>query len=256
MIPPIITNSVPTPTPISGTPTPTPSATPVVTPIPRPQAFINCNGNYNSCSVTSGSSISISWTCLNSTSGIISNNLNTVTWNGLSNVQTVNNVTSAITYTLNCTGPGGSANSNVNVIIGSAATPTPVPVGNTPTPTPTPILGTTPTPTPIYSYPPQPNPSSQGVFANFNAQAVPKIMAALACYTVKFALIAVGIAMLISGIAFFFARGNPAAFTAAKKGLLYSIIGTLVIYSVYTIIVSVAAYFGVTSLPWIPLTCS
>jgi len=69
-------------------------------------------------------------------------------------------------------------------------------------------------------------------------------------------LILVGIAVILSGIIFIFSRGNPTAFTNAKKNLLYVIIGGLVIYGVYTIILSVSLFVaGSVNIPWIPLTC-
>ena len=93
------------------------------------------------------------------------------------------------------------------------------------------------------------------MFDDFSVQSVPKIMSGLACYSVRFALIMVGIIMVYSGVAFIIGRGNPAALASAKKGFLYSVIGALIIFGVYTIILTVAAYFGVTNLPWIPLIC-
>lgn len=90
----------------------------------------------------------------------------------------------------------------------------------------------------------------------FTVQLVPKILAGLACYVVRFGLIAVGLAIILAGIIFIFSRGNPTAFTNAKKNLLYVIIGGLVIYGVYTIILSVSLLVTEsTNLPWVPLTC-
>ena len=91
---------------------------------------------------------------------------------------------------------------------------------------------------------------------SFTVQLVPKILAGLACYIVRFGLIAVGLAIILAGIIFIFSRGNPTVFTNAKKNLLYVIIGGLVIYGVYTIILSVSLFVtGSVNLPWIPFQC-
>lgn len=90
----------------------------------------------------------------------------------------------------------------------------------------------------------------------FTVQLVPKILVGLACYIVRFGLIAVGLAIILAGIIFIFSRGNPTAFANAKKNLLYVIIGGLVIYGVYTIILSVSLFVtGSTTLPWVPINC-
>lgn len=92
---------------------------------------------------------------------------------------------------------------------------------------------------------------------NFTFQSIPKIFAGLACYFVKFGIIAFGVAILASGIAVLLSRGNPAAFLSAKKFLMYAIIGGLVIYGVYTIILTVSFFVtGSVVLPWIPMSCS
>ena len=95
------------------------------------------------------------------------------------------------------------------------------------------------------------------MFESFTIQSVPRILAGLACYAVRFAIIASVIAIITSGIAILLSRGNPVAYVSAKKFLLYAIVGGLVIYGVYTIILSVSFFVtGSTNLPWIPLTCA
>ena len=82
-------------------------------------------------------------------------------------------------------------------------------------------------------------------------------MSGLACYFVRFALILIGVVIIFSGILFIVSRGNPAGFANAKKTFLYALTGALVVYGVYTIILSLSLVLaGSTSLPWIPLTCS
>ena len=113
---------------------------------------------------------------------------------------------------------------------------------------------TPPSPVPSPSEPPGPAP--QSIFDSFSLLSVPKILSGLACYFIRFALILVGIAVILSGIIFIFSRGNPTAFANAKKNLLYVVIGGLVIYGVYTIILSVSLFVtGSTTLPWIPFQC-
>lgn len=90
---------------------------------------------------------------------------------------------------------------------------------------------------------------------SFTVQSVPKILAGLACYIVRFGLIAVGVAIILVGFIFIASRGNPTALANAKKNFLYAVIGGLVIYGVYTIILSVSLLFGVSNLPWVPLSC-
>jgi len=112
-------------------------------------------------------------------------------------------------------------------------------------------------PPPPGQIPPPPGPRPQSVFEGFNLWQVPTILTGLACYTVRFGIIVSVIAVLASGIAIILSRGNPAGYANAKKFLLYAIIGGLVIYGVYTIILSVSLLItGSTTLPWIPLTCS
>ena len=97
---------------------------------------------------------------------------------------------------------------------------------------------------------------AQGSLDNFNLQTVPRIFSGLACYFVRFGVIVTGIAIIASGIAFFLSRGNSVAYEGAKKFFFYAVIGGLVIYGVYTIILSVSLLItGSTTLPWIPLTC-
>lgn len=156
----------------------------------------------------------------------------------------------------------------LNLVVANIGSPSPSPspspsASPSPLPSPSPSLSLSPSPPPSPSSPPSPRPSSSGlpgpqsIFDSLTLQSVPKILSGLACYFVRFALILVGIAVILAGIIFILARGNPTAFADAKKNLLYVIIGGLVIYGVYTIILSVSLIVtGSTNLPWIPLTCS
>ena len=93
-------------------------------------------------------------------------------------------------------------------------------------------------------------------FESFTLWKIPVILSGLACYFASFALILLAGWLVYSGIKFLLSRGEPTAYSEAKKHFLWTLVGGLVIYGVYTIILSFAAFFGVDSLPWVPLTCS
>ena len=94
-------------------------------------------------------------------------------------------------------------------------------------------------------------------FENFTLQSVPKIFAGLACYAVRFASIIFVVWMVYTGIRFLLSRGDPTAYGEAKKMFFYSLVGGLVIYGVYTIILTISLLVaGSTNLPWVPLSCS
>ncbi|OGN07418.1 MAG: hypothetical protein A3B86_01565 [Candidatus Yanofskybacteria bacterium RIFCSPHIGHO2_02_FULL_38_22b] len=93
-------------------------------------------------------------------------------------------------------------------------------------------------------------------FESFTLWQIPLILSRLSCYFFQFAGIIFVIWIIYVGIKFLLARGNPTAFSETRKTFLYSLLGGLIIYGVYTIILSVAALFGVSSLSWIPLSCS
>ena len=93
-------------------------------------------------------------------------------------------------------------------------------------------------------------------FESFTLWQIPLILARLGCYVFRFASILFVIWIVYVGIKFIQSRGNPIAFSEARKTLLYSLLGGLIIYGVYTIILTVADLFGATNLSWIPLSCS
>ena len=93
------------------------------------------------------------------------------------------------------------------------------------------------------------------LFENFTLWKIPAILSGLACYFVSFALILLVCWMVYSGIKFFLSRGEPTAYGEAKKSFFWTLVGGLIIYGVYTIILTVAAFFGATNLSWIPLNC-
>lgn len=93
-------------------------------------------------------------------------------------------------------------------------------------------------------------------FESFTLWQIPLILSRLGCYAFQLAATLFVIWIVYVGIKFILARGNPTALTETRKTFLYSLLGGLIIYGVYTIILSVAALLGADSLPWIPLSCS
>ena len=86
----------------------------------------------------------------------------------------------------------------------------------------------------------------QDVFAIING---------LVCWFSRIAVLLMVIFIIIAGLRFMAARGDPAAFTAAKKNLNQVLIGLVVIMGVYVIIATVANAVGVTDFSFIPLVC-
>jgi len=93
------------------------------------------------------------------------------------------------------------------------------------------------------------------VFESFTLWKVPLILSKLSCYAVRLAMILFAIWIIYSGIKFILSRGNPEAYGQAKKNLIYALAGGLIVYGVYTIILTIAGLIGVSSLPWVPLSC-
>jgi len=81
---------------------------------------------------------------------------------------------------------------------------------------------------------------------NFTATKLFNLLNGLACWFIKFAVIAIAVMFLIYGILFLTSRGNPQAMATARKALTYGVIGAVVIFTVFTIIISVAAFIGIT----------
>lgn len=117
----------PTPTPTKIPPTPTPTAAPPVLTFTASPTSLPYNG-----------SSTLTWNTSNATSCTGAN-----AWSGtkaVSGSQSTGSLTSSKTYTLTCSGPGGSVTKSVTVTVGAAptATPTPTPT-KIPTPTATPV---------------------------------------------------------------------------------------------------------------------
>jgi hypothetical protein len=67
----------------------------------------------------------------------------------------------------------------------------------------------------------------------------------LACRFIQFAIIVFVIMLIVYGLMFFKGRGTPQGMTDSKKALTWGLVGGLVIFSVFTIILSVASFVGV-----------
>ena len=80
----------------------------------------------------------------------------------------------------------------------------------------------------------------------FTITTLVNIVRRLACYFIQFGIIAVVIAFLFYGIMFLKSRGNAQEFGGAKKAITWGVVGGLVIFGVFTIILSVADFIGVS----------
>jgi len=94
------------------------------------------------------------------------------------------------------------------------------------------------------------------VFEAFDLWKIPQMLSGLACYGIRFAMILFAIVVVYTGIRFLLSRGNPTEFNKTKKIFFTVLLGGLVVYGVYTIILTFGSYFGYTNLPYLPLNCS
>ncbi len=125
------TPPAPTPTPPAPAPTPTPPAPTPTPPTPAPTPTPTLTFTASPTSISSGQSSTLSWSTTNATSCTASNG-----WTGTKATSGGQSVTpsSAATYSLTCTGAGGSVTNSVSVsvIVATTPTPTPTPPTNTP----------------------------------------------------------------------------------------------------------------------------
>ena len=87
---------------------------------------------------------------------------------------------------------------------------------------------------------------SQGPATNIDATGLVQLLGGIACWLLRFAIIAVSIAMIFYGILFLKGRGSPQGMTYAKKALTWGLVGGLIIFGVFTIILSVAGIIWVS----------
>ena len=81
-----------------------------------------------------------------------------------------------------------------------------------------------------------------------------RIITGFACWLIGIVLAIMVIALVISGIRFFLARGNETALTSAKKNITWTLVGILVILATNVIIATVANALG-ANYSFIPLYC-
>lgn len=90
---------------------------------------------------------------------------------------------------------------------------------------------------------------------DLTVQDVFSIIAGLACWFSRVAVAVMVIFIILAGLHFMNARGNPVAYEMAKKNFGQVLIGLLVIIGVYVIIATVANAVGLTDFSFIPLAC-
>ena len=86
---------------------------------------------------------------------------------------------------------------------------------------------------------------NEGPGGRVTVQFLFNILQGIACWSVRFGMILVGIMIVIAGIMYFLSRGNTQKMTDAKKTLTWGVVGAMVIFGVFTIIYSVAVIIGV-----------
>ena len=86
-------------------------------------------------------------------------------------------------------------------------------------------------------------------------QDVASIINGLACWLTRIATAIMVIFLVIAGLRFMYARGEPAKYESAKKNFQHVLIGILVIMAVYVIIATVVHAVGRTDFSLIPLVC-
>ena len=106
----------------------------------------------------------------------------------------------------------------------------------------------------VFAQAPAPPPANQSLGVNFTVQDVARIITGFACWLIGIVLAIMVIALVISGIRFFLARGNETALTSAKKNITWTLVGILVILATNVIIATVANALG-ANYSFIPLYC-
>ena len=71
------------------------------------------------------------------------------------------------------------------------------------------------------------------------------LLTSLTCYFIQFAIIMISVMIIVYGIMFLQSRGNPQGMMSSRKALAWGIVGGIVIFGVFTIILSVANLIGI-----------
>lgn len=93
-----------------------PTATQPRTSTPVPTASITVNGSANAINIPYNTATTISWNSTNANSC----NVSPMGWSGISSNQNTGNLTASQTYTLSCSGAGGSTSASVTVNVAAA----------------------------------------------------------------------------------------------------------------------------------------
>lgn len=90
---------------------------------------------------------------------------------------------------------------------------------------------------------------------DLSIQDVQNIIIGLACWLMRVIFAVMVIFLVIAGLRFMAAQGNPEDFAGAKKNFNHVLIGIIVIMGVYVIIATVATAVGSVDFSLIPLVC-
>src|SRR3989344_4433976 len=80
---------------------------------------------------------------------------------------------------------------------------------------------------------------------NLTVQWLVNFLTNFICYFIRFAIISLVGMIIIYGILFLKSRGSPQSMMSSRKALLWGIVGGVVIFGVFTIVLSVANLIGV-----------
>lgn len=86
-----------------------------------------------------------------------------------------------------------------------------------------------------------------------------KLLRQLTCYFYRLAVITFGTMLIVYGFMFLKSRGNPQGMTEARKALTWGLVGGLVIFMTFSIIMSipgVLSFFGLAGQDYPLFSCS
>jgi hypothetical protein len=89
---------------------------------------------------------------------------------------------------------------------------------------------------------------------NLTIQGVSRLVQRITCWVLQIILAIMVLALIIAGIRFFLARGEPAAVGAAKKNFTWVLAGIAVILGTNIIIATIAGFVYGSNYPAIPAT--
>lgn len=89
---------------------------------------------------------------------------------------------------------------------------------------------------------------------DFTIDKLGNMITGIACWTIQIVLAIMVIALVVAGIRFFLARGEPTATGVAKKNLTWVLVGIAVILGTNIIIATIANSLG-SNYKYVPLDC-